>query len=631
VLASSSAAAQGRCDATIPIYGGGVHHGDVCASDVAARGLTTVDLADDFAPYVFSEDPSLGEAGVQPYRAIFVALADERFDALPEHVAPERYLELFGIFPTFRVLLARLSEDARHTCHASIDDSALAALTGTIRPFARDIARGTAQVTLVRQLRARLERGLRQRGVQRFEQLADDSRYGSVYERWARDRVPVEAVEAVQAHLRCDGWLEGRVTDGVFGRRSALALAEFQRRHVVVGPAHLDAQTRTALRVDSREADFRSLLRALRERVVDAAALLEDGSAQHAPGLVLGRELDPAQMHEDAGQPALANGAPDLVSRATEAAARALGLTTPDEARRALTAMRQAHVTHVALRLPPPPRYYSAHMELRAEIDRGDVWYDYPYTSSGRPRRHPIARQPVLTLYARDGDHEVALVRWPTTIGGWKPERTGAGATVLTYKGSPVGPRVWRDLVASPAWLPPPSTPADDLVTRTSHGYVPNYALFGPGYRSAYGLAMLMHHRVIPATEEGAEPTYSDQGVRTHGSVSYRSIAAGTSHGCHRLYNHLAVRLTSFLLRHRHHVRDGSLTVRYSRVVGAGGLSIRFELQSRGYRFELTPPVRVDVLEGTIHGATQEPPTGSRPLRDTLLRRRMEEEAGLED
>jgi len=37
------------------------------------------------------------------------------------------------------------------------------------------------------------------------------------------------------------------------------------------------------------------------------------------------------------------------------------------------------------------------------------------------------------------------------------------------------------------------------------------------------------------------------------------------------------------------------------------------------------------VLEGTIHGATQEPPMGSRPLRDTLLRRRMEEEAGLDD
>ena len=71
--------------------------------------------------------------------------------------------------------------------------------------------------------------------------------------------------------------------------------------------------------------------------------------------------------------------------------------------------------------------------------------------------------------------------------------------------------------------------------------------------------------------------------------------------------------------------------MRYSRVIGAGGQSIRFDLQSRGYRFELTPPVRVDVLEGTIHGATQEPPTGSRPLRDTLLRRRMEEEAGLDD
>jgi hypothetical protein len=36
------------------------------------------------------------------------------------------------------------------------------------------------------------------------------------------------------------------------------------------------------------------------------------------------------------------------------------------------------------------------------------------------PGTTPVSDRPTLTLYARAGKREVALGRWPTTIGGWK-------------------------------------------------------------------------------------------------------------------------------------------------------------------------------------------------------------------
>jgi hypothetical protein len=57
---------------------------------------------------------------VQPYRATLLALADENFEALPEDVEPERFLELFGIFPTLRVVHQRLLETERHACRDAV-------------------------------------------------------------------------------------------------------------------------------------------------------------------------------------------------------------------------------------------------------------------------------------------------------------------------------------------------------------------------------------------------------------------------------------------------------------------------------------------------------------------------------
>jgi hypothetical protein len=249
----------------------------------------------------------------------------------------------------------------------------------------------------------------------------------------------------------------------------------------------------------------------------------------------------------------------------------------------------------VAVLLPEPPRYHSAAMDLRVEIDRADVWYEYPWTASGRRRSRPPGRRPTLTLFARDGEVDIALVRWPTTVGGWQRERLRSGAVTWKFKGSPAGDFVWRDVIAAPVWFAPPSTPHQELVRRRDGRWVAREDTIGPGYRSAYGLVMLMHHR---GTQRGAEIRYADSGIRTHGTVSYLSVLGDGSHGCHRLLSSAANRLGSFLLRHRAHTAHGNVAAAYARRAVWGKKVFDIRRSSRGYRYQLLAPVPVRVLRG---------------------------------
>jgi hypothetical protein len=199
----------------------------------------------------------------------------------------------------------------------------------------------------------------------------------------------------------------------------------------------------------------------------------------------------------------------------------------------------------------------------------------------------------------------VALVRWATTIGGWKKERTEDGEIALKYKESDVGDRVWRQLIAAPAWLPPDSTPESDLIYEAPDGALSlKRSLIEPGYRNAYGLAMLIHHEPLV---KGDKTTWLDRGIRTHGSVNYSSIQNGTSHGCHRLYNQLVLRMSGFLLQHRTHVARGKMRAGYERTLEYKDDTIDVVIPTRGYLYELDPPVPVRVLEGNIAGAAQKP------------------------
>jgi hypothetical protein len=132
---------------------------------------------------------------------------------------------------------------------------------------------------------------------------------------------------------------------------------------------------------------------------------------------------------------------------------------------------------------------------------------------------------------------------------------------------------------------------------------------------------MLVHHRA----EEGEDGTvWYDNGIRTHGSVNYQSILGSESHGCHRLYNHAAVQLASFLLRHRSHLTRGLMAKPFVHEFTWRGIKLNLPIPQRGYRFELTPPVEVEVLRGTVRGKIQRAPVRI----DRLLRPKPQPHAG---
>jgi hypothetical protein len=180
------------------------------------------------------------------------------------------------------------------------------------------------------------------------------------------------------------------------------------------------------------------------------------------------------------------------------------------------------------------------------------------------------------------------------------------------YKESPVGPRVWKQIAAAPVWLPPDGTPPKDLLKkrRKRKPGEPEYQLnlheVGPSYASAYGL-VAAYHRKFQRKADGGIAIGPDEGIRTHGSVDYMSIMRRHSHGCHRLHNHIAVRLMSFVLAHRPHKRLGLQPLAWKKDYEYEEETYTLEVKQGGYIFELDTPVFVEVMEGRIRGDVKQP------------------------
>jgi len=253
-------------------------------------------------------------------------------------------------------------------------------------------------------------------------------------------------------------------------------------------------------------------------------------------------------------------------------------------------------------------------MDLSVEIDRGDVWYDFPYDAAGVRQPQPRERFPQLTLYVKWRGERVPLVRWRTTVGGWRAELASDGQEYFRYKGSDVGPRVWRHIVTAPVWIPPPSSPLGSMTKEKrvggTYARVTNYDEVGPGFLSAYGLVAAIHEEMRKGPD-GVR--YFDNGIRTHGSFDYPSLRGRFSHGCHRLYNLSAMRLFSFVLDHRRSRVTGPVPAGYRRDFYSRGEVFEMRLPSRGFYRELDPPIPVDVLEGRIKGTLQKPIAGYVP------------------
>ena len=631
--AKEAAAAEAAAKEPIPVLEGGKVVGQKTAEDARKEGLTVVDLSDDWLPTVFSQTPDKP----QPLRPFLINLANGRLGTGRLYARPheDRFFEVFGIFPSLNLVRRRLADKRRHTCHDKVKDGVLEELSAknVIPPEELEKVPNPNPETRAETPMVTTGRTISPRPLTEQEK---------------------RAVIAMQAHLRCEDMLRGKATPGRMDRWTAEGLKVYQHLHQLADSSKIDADTRAVLLGDSREHDFRLLLRVLRERIVDATGLLEDGSAIGVQGQVQGRLLDspefqPLAVSADkapsgappAAETAAAKGqaaplqpaaavekgakivpASDLIAPATQAASEALGWKSPETGLANNLPLpappagaKKAHKVvvkkgqpaplplAVAIKLPPLPSYHGPKMELRAEIDRGDVVLERPKVDAAGHKKWkpPVADRPTITLFAKAGDHEVALMRWPTTIGGWKTFEKKDGTMALKYKESITGEAVWPEVLATPTWHPAPGMPTKRLLVKTGDGFAPKTEIIGPGYRAAYGLVAIPHLQIMEKNEKG-EPQLMDLRIRTHGTPGYRSVKRGESNGCHRLHNFEVLRLTAFLIKHHENARDGLVPEDYVRKLTYKGHEVALESESKGYRFKMTPPIPVNVLEGDVKG-----------------------------
>jgi len=592
-------------------------------ADAQKSGATIIDLSDSWTPYIFQEltGPE-GQPLVSRYRSIYLGLANDTSDAdgQPLAAGAHNYLELFGIPPTLRVLRQRFLDDAAPDACAQVAWDALKAVKSI--PY-REGKAADKEAARLRALRAKLEAQARKLKLASLAELgAADPKAAPDVDAVEKARLEALAFTAVEERLRCEGLLvdpappagkkrrappRPKHTPGKFDDPFREALIRFQHKHMLYDAAAVRPDTLTALGRKPLENDHLALVRALTERVVSAANILEDGSVER-PG------KEPPTYLDANGQK---QPVPNLVDQAVKATLAQLQLDTPERALAFFQRHPEADFASLraAVKLPPVPEYYGPSMDLSVEIDRGDVIYDPLYDEkTGKPTNQTRHHFPYLTLRVRHRGQLVPLARWRTTIGGWRSDLASNGYEYFRYKGSDVGPRVWRNVVAGPVWIAPNSTPLRSLVKpKTVRGrsqLVVNYDEVGPGYLSAYGLVAA--YNVVPGKD--GKPDW-DNGVRVHGSSEILSIRNPNaySHGCHRLMNHLAVRLFSWVLRHRDVILVGDRALDFSRQFLWKEEVYEMRLPSRGFYFQLEPPLPVNVLEGNILGKTKKPITTYMP------------------
>ncbi|MBC8132233.1 MAG: L,D-transpeptidase [Deltaproteobacteria bacterium] len=589
----------------------------VPATEARAQQRLVVDLSDAWAPYIFQDGNGDGNgdggaakadsvkadsAKPNAYRKTFVDLANDRIAAdggpLPASRDEHNFLEPFGIPPTLGVLRARVEQDLsveRRSCLAKIDLDGLRAFTGNVAYIDREHARREHAEALRDADWLANETALKTDASAKVRARAD---------RAVQGQERLRAVRAAQARLVCEGLLSARsrFTSGMFDLPTHEALAAWERKNDIFGWASLGGETLAALTRSAMDLNFETLRRILAERVADAAGIVEDGSTSKGkapPTYVVGGG---DAVHADAGS---RKPVPNLIDDHVIALLASVHVASAADMVDFLRQHDAAGLTTLRVAVVPPalPAYYGPRMDLSVEIDRGDVWYDFPFDGRGRPVEQHRDHFPQLTLFVHWSGQKIPLCRWRTTIGSWRSELHANGKVYYKYKNSDVGPRLWKNIVAGPVWIPPDATPAKDLLTRKvldrnkGPEVVVNSEVMGPGFQSAYGLVMAIH----------IDRSGFDNQIRTHGSVDYTSIARRFSHGCHRLVNNRAVRMFDFVLRRQPFRRIGSVPLALKRTLVVDAQTYAFEVKTRGYYYELARPIPVTVSEGRIMGPAKAP------------------------
>lgn len=582
---------------------------DVDAAEAA--GYQIVDLRDDWTPYIFA--PMEGEDGEvmeNRYRQIFIGLANDLTDSDGRPIPDEEdnYLEVFGIPPSLSVIQARFLGDEEKACHKSIDYETLSQLQAVNEPRTRSARRAAAAVEKHKKA---LKAAFKKHEVADYAALkaADPEAAHALEEAHLAVRsaeLEPKGLALVEARLNCDdhNHKSYKHKEGKFDHGLRLALRRFQRKHKIYEHTNLRGETMVMMGKKPLETNWLALRRAITERVAAATSVVEDGTAKvkGEPITYTGKDGNVYPVR-------------DLITEFTDAAMLQAGLETPEKALAFFKKYSKEDFQwlSVAVKFPPLPEYYEDHMDLEMIIDRGDVWYDPPFNAKGKPVHQSRGKMPTLSLYLKYNNQRFPLMRWATTIGGWREDQAANGYIYYKYKGSDVGKRVIRKVIAGPTWVPPESTPLRSLAKRryvngAAQGVV-NYGEMGPGYLSAYGL--VAGYFVVPGKDPDGRRD-QDNGIRAHGSSDYMSIMSASrfSHGCHRLMNHQSVRMYGFLLHHRNVKVVGEQPINHSRQFLYEGEVYEIRLPSRGFRYDLIPPLPVNVLEGNVKGRTKKPITG---------------------
>ena len=591
-------------ESPVAFWKDGATRGEVDAAKADVNGHLLLDLGEDWTPYLFttSSGPDQ-EPKPMAYRDTYLALARGEYpkNRHGERARKDKYLELYGILPTFSLLRERFERVRGLECAASLDLDPLQTFEGFLaytpgRKPARRLAR-------YQQLGPELEALSAQLGVSSVDEIEptqlpeEDAEKVEEYKALAPQ---IEAIVAAQARLDCEGFFDGRgaYTPGLFDWKTHEALAEFERRHRVYGWGFIGKDTLAELQKTPEEAEQEAVIRVLTERAMHAAGVLEDGSTS------VQRSGEPRTFKTEDGEELAI---PDFETELRERVIDAFGLETPESTFAWLESLGEiAPQEVVALQGVELPPYYSDDMELHVTINRGDVWYEFPIGENGKARSQPVSRRPHLIVFVKYNGQKIPLARYGTTIGGWRGEFID-GTVMWKYKDSPVGRRVWSRIAAAPVWVPPESTPPKVLLTKNRKGkLVVNYHDTGPSYASAYGL-VAAYHRKFYRSPDGQVQVGGDEGIRTHGSVDYMSIMRRHSHGCHRMHNHIAVRLMSFVLEHRRHTRYGHQPMVFRREFEFEDDTYLLEFDQGGYNFVLERPLPIDVVIGRVRGQVKQP------------------------
>src|SRR3954468_839342 len=417
-----------------------------------AAGLLDVELGDDWAPYILQDGGGEADAAKpNDYRETFVALANDKLSSEGKQstsAGDQNFLEVFGIPPTLSVLAARVEADvapAREACYDAVDRQGLEQFTGEVGFLDRDRSKRDYEQAVHDADWIAKETVARSTGVSLtpelvLTQLREDPKARGRVDRYLRGKTRVRAVRAAQARLLCEGLLspKSRYTPGSYDLPTHEALATWERKNDVFGWGFLGGETMGMLLAPSRSLLLDDLRRALAERVADAAGIVEDGSINQS------RKRNPPTWRDAAGAP---HPVPNLIDDHVNALLTAIGVQTPEQA----IAFLRAHKAglaglHVAFKAPALPEYYGdgKNMDLTAEIDRGDIWYDLPFDGRGKPVVQRRDHYPHLTLFVRWHGQKIPLCWWRTTIGSWRSEMHEDGHEYFKYKNSEIGPPVWK-------------------------------------------------------------------------------------------------------------------------------------------------------------------------------------------